>query len=81
MYFVIELLLLTDNINNDDEWNPIEYVVVIKNLQGEPVNLEPQFCERLEWIPLDNLPKNITPYARIAIENFVNGVYFAEINS
>lgn len=65
----------------DDGWNSIEYVVTVKNLQGEPVNLEPQFCEKLEWIPLDNLPKNITTYARLAIDNFINGVQFAEINS
>lgn len=65
----------------DDGWNSIEYVVTVKNLLGEPVNLEPQFCEKLEWIPLDNLPQNITAYARLAINNFLNGIPFAEINS
>lgn len=64
-----------------DGWNSIEYVVAIRNLQGEPVNLEPQVCERLEWIPLDNLPENITPYARCAIENYINGIIFSEVNS
>lgn len=64
-----------------DGWNSIEYVVTVKNLQGEPVNNEPYVCEILEWLPLDNLPENITPYARCAIENFINGVTFSEFNS
>lgn len=62
-------------------WNSIEYVVTVKNLQGEPVNNEPYVCERLEWLSLDNLPENITPYARCAIENYINGVIFSEVNS
>ena len=62
-------------------WNSIEYVVTVKNLQGEPVNNEPYVCERLEWLPLDNLPENITPYARCVVENFIKGVTFSEVNS
>ena len=41
-------------------YNSIEYVLVVKNFEGEPQNLEPFVCEKLVWWDLDNLPENIS---------------------
>lgn len=61
-------------------WQSIEYVVVVNDFVGTSKNLEPEFCESLDWLELKNLPENITPYARIAIENYKNKIYFSEID-
>ncbi len=67
---------LCDNGN----YNSIEFVTLIKNFTGMPQNLEPQFCEKLAWIDINNMPENISPYARTAIENYKNKIVFSEID-
>ena len=61
-------------------YNSIEYVLVVKNFEGEPQNLEPFVCEKLVWWDLDNLPENISPYAKTAIDNVKNKIVFSEID-
>ena len=61
-------------------YNSIEYVLVVKNFEGEPQNLEPFVCEKLAWWDLDNLPENISSYAKTAIDNVKNKIVFSEID-
>lgn len=69
-------------INNEEpKWNSIEFVVIIKRFEGVAQNLEPEFCERLDWLDADNLPENITPYAKIAIDNYLHKHLFSEVDS
>lgn len=76
----IEIVSTLHRLCDGGNWNSIEFVVVINGFSGEPQNLEPQFCERLEWIDIHNLPENVSPYARTAIENYLNNVAFSEID-
>lgn len=75
----VEVVSTLHRLCDCGKWNSIEFVVLIKNFQGIPQNLEPEFCEKLDWLDINNLPENISPYARVAIENYKNKVAFSEI--
>ena len=51
---------------------------VAKQWTGEPYNKEPHKCDKLLWAPLDDLPQNLIPSIRIAIEKYQGGVYFLQ---
>jgi len=45
---------------------------------GEITNMELHKCDELSWHDLDNLPENIIPYIKKAIENVKNKVFYSE---
>jgi 8-oxo-dGTP pyrophosphatase MutT (NUDIX family) len=45
--------------------------------QGEPTNQEPEKCDDMRWFPLDNLPDNLVPNVKQAIEKY--GEYYSEL--
>lgn len=46
--------------------------------QGEPRNAEPEKSERLDWIGLDDLPNNVVPSERAALESIAKGNIYSE---
>lgn len=76
----IKVVSTLHRLCDNKKWNSIEFVVVINSFNGVPENLEPEFCEKLDWIDINNLPENISPYARTAIENYKNQIPFSEID-
>lgn len=50
---------------SDDE--RIDYFAVVEKWEGEIRNCEEHKCGGLDWKPIDNLPSNIIPYIRFAI--------------
>ena len=46
--------------------------------EGEPYNAEEEKSERLDWISLSNLPENIVPPQRAALEEIAKGNYYSE---
>ncbi|MCI8352359.1 MAG: NUDIX domain-containing protein [Clostridia bacterium] len=47
-----------------DKWN------------GEIINKEPYKCSELNWYDINNLPSNIIPCVKKAIENYQNNIMF-----
>ena len=45
---------------------------------GEPRNLEPHKCSDLSWFPLADLPGNMVPYVRHALEQVSVGRVYSE---
>ncbi|MDO8566350.1 MAG: NUDIX domain-containing protein [Candidatus Moranbacteria bacterium] len=46
--------------------------------EGEIKNMEPDKCDDLKWFLPTELPENIVPYIRTAIECYVSGTRYAE---
>ena len=53
---------------SDDE--RVEFFLVALAWLGQVANREPERCDRLEWADVDNLPENVIPYIKRALENY-----------
>ena len=60
----------------DDE--RVDFFVHVRRWRGEPVNAEPDKCDQVCWVEVNNLPLNTIPYVRQAIQNHLNRVRFDE---
>jgi 8-oxo-dGTP diphosphatase len=56
----------------------IDFFFVAKSWIGEPKIGEPNKCDDLSWFSLDNLPSNLLPYVKEALENYKNKIPFFE---
>jgi 8-oxo-dGTP diphosphatase len=56
----------------------VDFFFVAKSWQGEPLIGEPGGCDDMKWFSLDNLPSNLLPYIKEALENYKNKVPFFE---
>jgi 8-oxo-dGTP diphosphatase len=54
----------------------IDFFLVADSWDNEIVNMEAEKCDDLSWFEIDNLPFNIIPYVKRAIENYISGVQF-----
>jgi len=61
-----------------DKDERVDFFVQVKAWVGEPFNAEIDKCDELRWCDVDELPENIIPYVRQAIQNFRDGVVFEE---
>src|SRR6266540_2675724 len=48
--------------NEGDEW--VDFFVHVRQWQGEPTNTEPEKCDDLRWVYVNELPDNIIPYVK-----------------
>ena len=60
----------------DDE--RVDFFVHVQKWDGEPFNAEPEKCDDLRWVNIDQLPENTVEYVRRSIANHLNGVRFDE---
>jgi len=60
----------------DDE--RVDFFLHIRSWDGEPVNAEPDKCDELRWVDVNDLPENTIPYVRRAIQNHRTGIKFDE---
>lgn len=56
----------------------VDFFFTTKKWQGEPRVMEPEKCDGLSWFEFNNLPKNIIPYIKQAIESFLNNISYSE---
>jgi ADP-ribose pyrophosphatase YjhB (NUDIX family) len=57
----------------------IDFYFYTTEWEGEPINAEPEKADDLSWFDLDNLPKNIIPDVKHAIERFDTEDFYSEI--
>lgn len=67
---------------SDPEWKNLRYRIdmffVIEKWKGEPKIMEPDKSDDLSWFDLDNLPENVIPYVRHAINCIKNKIFYSE---
>ena len=62
-----------------DEREYIDVYLQIDTWEGEVINKEPEKCDELKWFPLDDLPSNIVPEVKIAIENIEKKNFYSDV--
>ncbi len=63
-----------------EEEERVDFFVHVRQWQGEPVNAEPDKCDELRWVNVDELPENTVPYVQKAIQNHRAGIVFYEFD-
>ncbi|MGB8984437.1 MAG: NUDIX domain-containing protein [Anaerolineales bacterium] len=58
----------------------VDFFVHVRQWQGEPANTEPDKCDELRWVKVDELPANIIPYVKRAIQNHRDRIVFDEFS-
>jgi len=56
----------------------IDFFFTTDSWQGEITNKEPHKCDDLSWFALENLPTNIVPEVRQALEQWQKGEVYSE---
>jgi len=56
----------------------VDVFFIAEKWDGEITNKEPHKCDDLSWFDLDNIPENVIPYIRQAIEGIKNKIYYSE---
>ncbi len=63
--------------SSDEEY--IDFFYLAKKWEGKPEIKEPHKCDKMEWFNFVNLPKNLLPYIKIALDNYAKAISFSEI--
>jgi len=72
----LELIhVMNRKIPNDER---LDFFFNTKKWLGEPKIMETDKCDDLSWFELNNLPKNIIPYIKEAIDSFLNNTTYSE---
>lgn len=58
----------------------IDLFFTAKKWSGEPQIMEKDKCDDMQWFPLANLPENMVPSVRFAIESYQKGITFSDFN-
>ncbi len=61
---------------SDQEY--IDFFFVAKRWSGDITIVETNKCDDLSWFPLDNLPDNLLPFIKEAVEKYQNKIPFFE---
>ena len=69
-------LKTTMHRRQDDE--RVDFFFEVKKWSSEPTNTEPDKCDDLSWFPLNELPTNIIPYIKQAIDCYRRGIIYSE---
>ncbi len=69
----IEVVGVMHRLSEDERF---DFFVVTDEWQGKVRNMEPEKCNDLSWFPLEELPENMVPYVRKAIQNYLSGIWF-----
>ncbi len=56
----------------------IDFFIKANKWGGKPKIMEPHKCDDLSWFELDNLPNNIIPYVKQAIDNIKDKRFYSE---
>jgi 8-oxo-dGTP pyrophosphatase MutT (NUDIX family) len=64
---------------HDNTGDRVDYFFEVSRWSGEIANGEPDKCDELRWVDPAELPQNVTPHVRVAIECAERGEMFSEL--
>lgn len=64
--------------SNTDGSERVDVFHLVENFKGNLKNMEPHKCDDLSWFDINQLPKNIIPYIKKALENIKKGKFYSE---
>jgi ADP-ribose pyrophosphatase YjhB (NUDIX family) len=65
---------------HDETGDRIDFFFEADRWQGEVINAEPQKCDDLRWVSLDDLPSNMTPHVKVALLAVDRGEIFSQLS-
>lgn len=63
---------------HDNTDNRVDMFFRAKSWQGDVQNCEPEKCDDLQWVAINDLPKNMTMHVRSALESAAQSNIFQE---
>ena len=69
----IEVVGVMHRLDPDER---VDFFLSASSWTGEVTNMEPDKCAELAWFDLDDLPADVIPYVRRAIDNYRRDVWF-----
>jgi 8-oxo-dGTP diphosphatase len=63
-----------DGSNNER----VDFFLAASTWTGEPQIMEPNKCDELDWFPINDLPSNVIPYIRQAIDAYHQDSSYSE---
>lgn len=72
----LKLVHVMNRVVSDNE--RVDFFFRSRKWQGEPKIMEPDKCNDLNWFEFNNLPQNIIPYIKQAIDSVSNNIIYSE---
>ena len=70
--------IMCRNSGTEENNERVDIFFVAEKWYGKIENREPHKCDDLSWFDLDNLPANIIPYIKQAIDCIKNKIFYSE---
>lgn len=74
----LEVVHVMHRRNVDENQERIDFFLVAKRWNGQPVICEPNKCDQLKWFNLNSLPTNIIPYVKFALQQVTAKQVYSE---
>lgn len=58
----------------------VDAYFLVRKWEGDPVNLEPEKCDDLQWFKKDALPETVIPKIKMVIEAVEKGETYGEVD-
>lgn len=76
----LELAHVSYRPKHDESGDRVDFFFRVREWSGEVKNMEPEKCDDLRWVGLDELPTNMTPHVRDAFECMAKVIIFKELD-
>lgn len=76
----LKLVHVVYRAKHDETGERMDFFFTVEQWRGDIENREPEKCNDLKWFPLENLPHEMPPYVRTALENSMRGLLLTELD-
>lgn len=73
----LEVVHVMHRLSPDREY--FDFYLRAEKWTGDITNKEPDKCDELGWYSMNNLPTNILPEVKLALENIRKSIYYGEV--